>query len=402
MKFRARDGSGSREYRYPLSYMEPTGTTRLYFRRGSEPKIRLYQQPGTAAFDAEYLRVYAGEPAPRRTPGRERRRAYQRAAAGTLRYVVEQYYKSPAFAGLADTTRKVRRGTLESICATLRGDPPVRIGTLPFAEMPATAIRKLRDEKAAQPDGANARVKALRQLFTWALEYGFAEANPAKDVAYLKPNNPDGFRAWTEAEAAQYEARHPLGTKARLAFDLLTYTGVRRSDVVKLGPQMEQEGMLCFTETKGARHRVKRHALPILPPLRASIDAAAAAGAGGHLVYLVTRAGKAHSDKAFGAWFKRRCEEAGLDAGLAAHGLRKLAAVRCAEAGASEHELMALFGWTKIEQAAAYTRRANRAKLEAGAAHKLQRAGATSPAPPEHALNKSDPDFTLGPEARVN
>lgn len=57
------------------------------------------------------------------------------------------------------------------------------------------------------------------------------QRNPARDVAKLPSTNPDGIRAWSETDAA----RHPIGTKARLAFDLLLYTGVRRSDVVKLG-----------------------------------------------------------------------------------------------------------------------------------------------------------------------
>ena len=97
--------------------------------------------------------------------------------------------------------------------------------------------------------------------------------------------------------------------------------------------------------------------------MRASIDATPT----GHLVYLVTAFGKPHSVKAFGNWFKRRCREAGVDADLSAHGLRKLGAQRCAEAGATEHQLMALFGWTSTKQAALYTRNASRAKLEAAA-----------------------------------
>ena len=92
-------------------------------------------------------------------------------------------------------------------------------------------VAKLRDEKAAFPDAANNRVKALRQLFTWATspEYGYAKKNPARDVGRLRSNNPDGIRAWSDTDAARYEARHPVGTKARLGFDLLLYTGVRRS-----------------------------------------------------------------------------------------------------------------------------------------------------------------------------
>jgi len=184
----------------------------------------------------------------------------------------------------------------------------------------------------------------------------------------------------SDTGAARYEARHPIGTKARLAFDLLLYTGVRRSDVVGLGPQMERwfsetspDGTtfevqkLVFTETKGSSRIVKTHELPILPPLRQSIDATLT----GHLVYLVTEFGKPHSAKGFGNWFKKRCRQAGLE-DLSAHGLRKLGAQRCAEAGATEHQLMALFGWTNPQQAAVYTRKANRAKLESQAALLLQ------------------------------
>jgi integrase len=109
------------------------------------------------------------------------------------------------------------------------------------------------------------------------------------------------------------------------------------------------------------------HELPILPPLRQSIDATLT----GHWVYLVTAFGKPHSAKAFGNWFKKRCREAGLDE-VSAHGLRKLGAQRCAEAGATEHQLMALFGWTNPQQAAVYTKKANRARLEAAAASLLE------------------------------
>jgi len=193
--------------------------------------------------------------------------------------------------------------------------------------MEPSHVAKLRDEKAAMPHAANNRVKAIRQLFKWASspEYGYARKNPAREVSYLKGANPDGIKAWTEADVAAYEVRHPIGTKARLALDLLLYTGVRRSDVVKLGPQMERDGRLVFTETKGRAHTVKTHEIPILPPLRASINATLI----GHLVYLATAWGKPHTAAGFATWFKRQCRMAGLN-DVSAHGLRKLGATRCA------------------------------------------------------------------------
>jgi integrase len=355
MKVRLRDKSGIRVYRFLVEDVDRHGNVRIYFRRKGQPKIRLSEMPGTDAFDAEYQRAFSGElkllSPNKHTP----------AMPGTMRWLCEQYYAAAAFQSLAPGTRKVRRGILDSICQ--------RSGHFRFATMEVRHVAKLRDEKAAFPEAANNRVKALRQLFAWASspEYGYATKNPARDVARLRSNNPEGLRAWSEQDVARYEARHPIGTKARLAFDLLLYTGVRRSDVVRLGPQMERDGKLVFSEAKGSSRIVKAHELPILPPLRQSIDATQI----GHLVYLVTAFGQPHSVKAFGNWFKKRCCEAGLE-DLSAHGLRKLGAQRCAEAGASEHQLMALFGWNNPQQAALYTKKANRAKLEAAAAPLLE------------------------------
>jgi integrase len=366
MKVRLRDRSGIRLYRYIAEDVDRHGNVRIYFRRKGQRKIRLTEVPGTVAFDAEYQRAFSGALKP---PTNQ----HSAAMPGTMRWLCEQYYASAAFQSLAPSTRKVRRGILEEICE--------RAGQFRYAMMEPSHVAKLRDEKAAFPHAANNRVKTLRQLFAWALspEYGYVKKNPARDVTRLRGTNPDGIRAWTEHDALRYEARHPLGTKARLAFDLLLYTGVRRSDVVRLGPQMERwftetlpDGnmvevqKLVFTEMKGGSRIVKTHELPILPPLRESIDATLT----GHLVYLMTAWGKPHSAKAFGNWFKKRCREAGLE-DLSAHGLRKLGAQRCAEAGATEHQLMALFGWTTPQQAAVY-KKANRARLEASAAPLLE------------------------------
>jgi integrase len=398
------DGSGLRIYRYVFEDVDRHGNVRIYFRRkNGQPKIRLHEIPGTAAFDKEYQRAFRGEMIrPSAT--------HKRSEPASFRWLCQQYYASAKFLQeLAPSTQAVRRGILDGICQRLASDESgEHIGDFPYAEMEPRDIAKLRDEKAATPEAANNLVKVLRQLFTWACsnDYRYAEKNPARDVAKLRSRNLDGIRAWTEEDAARYEARHPIGTKARLAFDLLIYTGVRRSDVVKLGPQMERwitetlpDGTtvdvqkLVFTETKGASWPVKTHQLPILPPLRLSI--AATKDRIGHLVYLVTSYGKPHSVKGFGAWFKDRCRQAGLE-DLSAHGLRKLAAQRCAEAGATEHQLMALFGWTNPQQAGPYTRKAKRARFEASAAALLHaqnsnRREISDEAMPERDSNKSSP-----------
>jgi integrase len=355
MKVKYADGTGVRQYRHVVEDSDRHGNVRIYLRRKGERKVRLREKPGTPEFDTEYMAAFRGtlQAVPIVQKGLS--------SPGTFRWLCQQYYASATFAMLDESTRRVRRGILDSVCE--------RAGMFRFALMEPSHVAKLRDEKAATPHAANNRVKAIRQLFKWAssTEYGYARKNPAREVSYLKGANPDGIKAWTEGDVAAYEARHPIGTKARLALDLLLFTGVRRSDVVKLGPQMERDDLLVFTETKGRAHIVKTHEIPILPPLRASINAAPI----GHLVYLATAWGKPHTATGFATWFKRQCRMAGLN-DVSAHGLRKLGATRCAEAGATEHQLMALFGWLNAQQAAVYTRKANRKRLEADAAPLLQ------------------------------
>jgi len=50
-----------------------------------------------------------------------------------------------------------------------------------------------------------------------------------------------------DEEVLQFEAKHPIGSKARRAFALLLYTGQRRSDIVRLGQQHVKDGWLRFT-----------------------------------------------------------------------------------------------------------------------------------------------------------
>lgn len=69
----------------------------------------------------------------------------------------------------------------------------------------------------------------------------------------------------------------------------------------------------------------------------------------------------------FGNEFKEACVAADVF-DKSAHGLRKLSATLRAERGATEWELMAMFGWLTPQMAALYTRAARR-KLMALQAH---------------------------------
>lgn len=336
--------------RYVYSIPDRHGNPRLYFWRGKgHPRVRLREQPGAAAFHERYDEL---------THGLRETQKFSRPKARTLSWLCAAYLVSPEFQRLEQATQKERRLILESACRE-----PVAPGAAEvFADFPldrfaAKAVRVLRDRKAKAPFAANKRVKVFRYMFKWALEGEHVSVNPASEVGLVRTPS-GGHHAWTLEELEQFERQHPMGTKARLALDLLIYTGARRSDVVRFGRQHIRNGWLHFTQFK-TKTNVE---LPILPALQRTIDGSPT----GDLTFLVTNSGKAFTAAGFGNRFREWCNDAGLD-NCSAHGLRKAAAVRAAENGATTHQLMAMFGWLNLAEAERYTKAVRRRKL-AGAA----------------------------------
>lgn len=359
MKIRMRDGSGSADLRHLSEDTDRHGNVRIYVRKNGT-KIRIREQPGTQEFMDAYKAALAGaKPKPKTN-----------ITSGSFRALLIEYYKSPAYLGeLGKRTQYVRKGLLDGIAETE--------GAKPYRLMLARHVERIRDQKKDVPESANGRVKALRHFGEWAKKEKNHTHNPAKGVAYIKTGS-DGHHTWTEQEVRQYEERWAVGTKERLAMAVLLFTGVRRSDAVRLGPQMEQGETLHFTETKGRKGKEpKRRELPILPELRAVLDKSPS----GHLAYLVTAFGKPFTTNGFGNWFRRKCDAAGLPH-CSAHGLRKAGATIAADNGATEYQLMAIYGWESPKQAALYTRKANRKKLAKDAMHLIvpeQKSDATVP-----------------------
>lgn len=336
------------------------GNQRVYVRREGAPKIRLHATPGTPEFLAEYYVALQGEKLTSpsaRVPG-------QRVELGTLRWLVGEYTRSSHFRSLSPDHQRARKGTLFGCCdEPFRPGEPDLMGECPLSEFGAAHVRVLRDLKAGLPGAANNRIRGLSAMFEWALaeEVAGVTTNPCRDVKSVRTAG-KGFHTWTMDEVRQYEVRHPVGSMARLALALMLLTGARRGDVVGFGRQhIGKDGWLHYRPSKTAKSSGKMVDIPVLPALRAIIDATPC----GDLTFLVTgetRGRKPFSKNGFGAWFRARCDEAGLPH-CTAHGLRKAGATIAANNGATPHQLMAIFGWTTLEQAELYTREVDRKRL---------------------------------------
>lgn len=329
------------QLRFVMEDVDRHGNVRTYFRRRGQPKIRLPGLPGSKDFMDAYqsaLEAIVGDPSTKKG-----------AARGSFRYVCVAYYGSPVFRSLDKSTQKWRRRALDEIAQ--------KSGHKPIAYMQGVHIRKLRDDKAEFPSASQARLKALRALFRWAVEAGEAPHDPTRDVRAL-PIKSDGHHTWTEDEITKFEEKHPLGSNARTAMALMLYTAGRREDAVRLGPQHVRDNRIRFRQAKNEHLKPVEVNIPIHDELAKAIEAIKS----GHLTFLVTAYGRPFSPAGFGNRFREWCNDAGLPQ-CSAHGLRKAASVRLAEAGATPHEIMSITGHRSLEEVERYTRAAQRSKL---------------------------------------
>src|SRR5690606_27493249 len=95
---------------------------------------------------------------------------------------------------------------------------------------------------------------------------------------------------------------------------------------VGMGPQhISRDGLIRVRQDKTDAYLE----IPVHSALREALDACPS----GHLTFLATAFGKPFTAAGFGSWFRDMCNEAGLPKHCAAHGLRKAACRRLAEAG---------------------------------------------------------------------
>ena len=290
------------------------------------------------------------------------------ARKGSFGYLCLCYYASATFKNLDPATQLWHHRALDLICEK-HGDNVVD-------DLKDKHIRKLRDELVRA--ASKKRLKALKALFSWAVDAEEASHNPTIGVRPIK--YPEiGIPTWSEEEITQYEKHHEIGTSARLAMALMLYTACRLEDAIRFGPQHFRNGRVQFAQAKNEHRRdpvsidIKIHR-----DLRAIIDATPLP----HLVqangqpasfgrFLVVRNARPFTPRLFGKRFKDWCRQANLPH-CSSHGLRKAAARRLAEVGCTTHEIMSYTGHKSLKEVERYTKEARKAKLADAAMAKLK------------------------------
>ncbi|HUD95069.1 tyrosine-type recombinase/integrase [Sphingobium sp.] len=332
-------------------YRSRHGKLYYRFRRKGFAPYTFKAAPGTEAFRQEYASCVDGTAAPPIEVGADR------AAPGSFDDLIARYYRSPDFLDPSERTRVVYRGVIER----WRNHEPTsgrRYGDAIVRDLQARHVEKMMADMLPHRTAANMLRKRLKALMQFAIRQGMAKVNPVDATRPFKVES-EGFHTWSEEEIAAYEAKHALGTVARLTFDLLLFTGQRGGDVRLMGPgQVRNKRITLKQEKTGVTV-----SLPVLPPLAASILATPS----GAMVFIVNSLGRPFTRKGFGNRFRAWCDEAGLSE-CSAHGLRKAAARRFAEAGCSNQQIKSWTGHTTDSEVARYTAAADQKMLsdEAG------------------------------------
>lgn len=317
--------------KYVSEFQDRHGKMRVRFRRKGQKDYYFSSVPWTPAFNAEYKACLAKEAAPALAPGADR------VKAGTFNALIVAYYGSAEFRGRKASTQATYRNMIERFRKTY--------GDLPVAGFQRQHIKQLHGSMSETPAAADNLLDRLKALMALAVDIGMRPDNPTFKMKGYGQRS-DGFHTWTEDEIAAFEKRHPIGTKARLALALMLYTGQRRSDAVTMGRQHIDGGKIKVRQIKTNA----RLAIPMHPTLRQVIDQTPRE----NLTFLVTAYGQPFTAAGFGNWFRERCDEAGLPQ-CSAHGLRKAAARRLAEARCTNQMIKAITGHRTDSEVSRYT-----------------------------------------------
>lgn len=340
--------------RYLHIYKDRHGKERVYFSKPRQPKTALRGPLYSEAFWIDYHNALAGVAAPNAGAGASS------TLPGTISALIVDYYQTPAFTSKAVATQRNYKSIIEPF-RKAHGDKRV-------AMLQAKHVDKILGAIAAK---STAQAKNLRKrlstLMKLAVKHGYRNDNPMLNVDQVQHKS-IGYRTWTEADIDQFRTFWKEGTAQRIAFEILLYTGLRRSDAVRIGRQhMQGEFIVLKTKKSGETTELN---IPIHDDFRAVL----ATIRHNHLNLITTVYGAARSENSFTNWIIAAARDAGLPPHSSPHGLRKAACRRLAEAGCSALEIMAITGHKNLKEIETYCVAANKKKLAASAIAKLKEA----------------------------
>jgi|SRR5271169_117931 len=328
-------GSGVIRLKYVHAFRDRFGRMRYYFRRHGK-QTALPGLPGSNEFMAAY--------ATQLDAISKRVAARPKAAPGTFAALAVRYFGSPQYQSLSPTSRTNYRRVIDSFLE--------QHGHRQVNQMTREHVDIIIGKMANKPGAGTILLKRLRTLIRYAMALGWTDCDPTSGVKAYRSKE---IHTWNEDEIAVFEKRWPEGSRERLAFTLLLYTGQRGSDVHRM----------MWSDLIGDALRVaqQKTAANLTIPIHESLSRLLEIADQNCTTILATAYDKPFSVKGFGNMVTTAIRDAGLPPRCKPHGLRKAAARRLAEAGCSASEIMAITGHKTLAEVERYTRAAEQERL---------------------------------------
>jgi len=333
-------GRDLRKLKYLHAFVDRHGRARYYFRRNGKRTAL----PGLLG-SKEFMDAYAACLAERLPIGPRR----EAAAPGTFAALATSYYGSPKYRDLAPSSRTNYRRVIDGF---LEEHGHRRVDQI-RREHIDTIIGKMAD----RPGAGIVLLKRIRTLIRYAISLKWLHHDPTMGATSYRSKE---FHTWTEKELAQFEGHWPEGTRQRLAYALLLYTGQRGSDVHRMAyTHIDGDTIEVAQQKTGQEESDEKLVIPMHRNLRRELGLAKRE----HITILTTIYGQPFSVKGFGNFMSDAIKAAGLPAKCKAHGLRKAAARRLAEAGCTAKQIQSITGHKSLEEVERYTRKADQMRL---------------------------------------
>jgi enterobacteria phage integrase len=334
--------------RYVNEFVDRHGNVRRYFRRPGKRGVPLPGLPGSIEFMAAYQAALATVSAPPPSP--------KHVVRGSLAEIVTGYFRSAGFVNLSPSSQRLYRLALKPVLGA-HGHRLVR-------ELPKAAARNVIEAiGATRPAMANLTRAVLSTIMDYAVSTEVRTDNPFSGLERYRVGT---HHTWTDAEIAQFERRWPLGTRARLAFALLLYTGQRGGDVVKMVRSDIVDGCIRVSQDKARKGTTNELMIPIHPALARALHAGPVVG----MQHIITDA-RGRPLRGLTKLITNAVRRAGLPSHCIAHGLRKAALRRLAEHGSTTKEIAAMSGHRSLAEIERYTARVDQARLAQSAVAKV-------------------------------
>jgi integrase len=331
---------GRHDLRRLHAFIDRRGKARYYFRRNGKRT----PLPGSL-WSKEFMDAYADCLAEQ--PAKSLARAA--AAPGTFAALAIRYYGSPAYRDLAASSKANYRRVIDSF---LQNHGHRRVD-----QMRREHIDTIVGKMANKPGAGIVLLKRIRTLVHYGIAIKWLQHDPTLGAISYRSKE---FHTWTEKELAQFEIRWPEGSRQRLAYAHLLYTGQRGSDVYRMSyAHIDGDTIEVAQQKTGQENSDEKLVIPMHRNLRQELALAKRK----HVVILATAYGQPFSLKGFGNFVSDAIQAAGLPARCKAHGLRKAAARRLAESGCTSKQIQAITGHKSLEEVERYTRKADQTRL---------------------------------------